>query len=128
MRSGFVLIADVQRCGARGGNRCIASSSLAGCALGTGLHAHSSLLFAGCVSPRAEVQKTPIVPVSNISPADGPTVRSAAAEQVEGPQIEALPPVSEPITTASPIPLDHVNPECFRYKESGGSGGSTADA
>jgi outer membrane protein len=61
-----------------------------------------AVLLAGCVSPRGEVLKTPIVPVSNASSSDGLPVHQAVAEQVESYQIEALPPISDPTETIAP--------------------------
>ena len=65
-----------------------------------------AMLLAGCVSPRADVQTTPIVPVSNTAASDGPTIRSAATEHVESPQIEALPALAEPIAPVAPVAID----------------------
>ena len=68
-----------------------------------------AVLLAGCVSPRAEVQKTPVLPVSNPAAADGPTVRPATAERVENPEIELLPPLSATVETPAPVSTNHVN-------------------
>ncbi|HEX4144735.1 MAG TPA: TolC family protein [Pirellulales bacterium] len=68
-----------------------------------------AVLMAGCASPRAEVPKAPIVPVSNPSAADGPTMLPATSERVESPQIEALPALTEPIAASAPVSIEQPN-------------------
>lgn len=100
-RSGFVFIGEMQHFGAGGrpmhgfefDGRCRKLRRL-GCIV--------AVLLAGCVSPRAESQKTPILPVSYPSTSNAPTLSPAAAEIVGTPRIEALPPLSDPAETVAP--------------------------